>query len=89
MTHYLMRVKEKCGENEFVSHQLIRANDRQMVKYHFHRTLKGMGYADTSIGKHVLEQWSQGIMTELDGITELQPVEWNVLDEHLYRWTVV
>lgn len=89
MNKYLLEVEENAGEPTFVTRHLIEATDEQMVKYHFHRTLKDWGYTDTQFGKHTLENWDQGIMAEIVGIRELEPEEHSVLSKFLYEWSKV
>lgn len=86
---YLLEVEERSGEDEFITRHLIEAKDKQMVKYHFHRTLKDWGYTDSQWGKHCLECWDRGLMSEIVGITELDAYEYEILDRYLYHWTKV
>jgi len=86
MGQYLMRLIEGSGDFENFSYHLIEAEDEQMVKYHYHYTLKKWGYAPASWGgKHALDNWDMGF-AELDLITELTDVEHYVLDKYLTGW---
>lgn len=84
---YLLEVEESSGESSFITRHLIKAADAQMVKYHYHRTLKSYGYTDTQYGKHTLEMWDQGLTSEIVGIQELGYVEFEILDQYLHHWT--
>ncbi len=89
MAHYLLRTEEHHGENATLQQHLIEAADEQMVKYHFHRTLKDWGYTETQFNKHSLENWDTGTLIEIDGIVPLDPTEYEILDRHLYGWAKV
>jgi hypothetical protein len=84
---YLLTLTESAGELVFETYHLIEAKDRQMVKYHFHRTLKDWGYTDTQWKKHCLESWDRGAMAEIASIHKLKPEEYEILDKFLYHWT--
>lgn len=85
---YLLELVEKSGSDEFMSRHLIEAEDRQMVKYHFHRTLKDAGYRNGwGNDKHHLTR--DHISAEIYNIIELSPVEVDVLGRYLSNWTKV
>lgn len=84
---FLLETIERAGEDEFMTRHLIEAEDRQMVKYHFHHTLKDWGYTDTQFDKHCLEGW-RGLMTEIHSIKRLDPEEYEILDRHLPHWVI-
>lgn len=87
MGHYLMTIELACGEWQEYLTLTIEAQDRQMVKYHFHRTLKDWGFKDCSFGgKHCLELWDMGVAKELYEIKEIDRLEWEILDEHIYSF---
>jgi hypothetical protein len=86
---YLLTLEERAGENEFITRHLIEAEDIQMVKYHYHRTLKDWGYTDTAHGKHRLESWNLGLSCEIQNIRPLERQEWGVLREFLPTWAKV
>lgn len=83
---YLLTLKEQTNGNEFLTYHVIEATDRQMVKYHFHRTLKDMGYTDSPFEKHCLEWWNAGMLAEIYNIQKLDQSEYNVLSQYLSRW---
>lgn len=86
MAHYLMRLVEGFGEFENVTHHLIEATNEQMVKYHYHYTMKDCGYTDAMWGgKHSLDTWDSG-WAELDRITELNHIEYDVLSDYIRDW---
>lgn len=89
MNTYLLETEESSGESKFFTQHLIEAENEQMVKYHFHRTLKDWGYTDSPFEKHCLENWDMGLLAEIVGIRELNPLEAKVLDRYLYHWTKV
>ena len=86
---YLLEVEESSGDQRFTTRHLIEAMDEQMVKYHFHRTLKDFGYNDCQHGKHELESWDLGLAAEIADIRKLDDVEETVLDRYLSYWTKV
>ena len=85
---YLLEVVESAGEDEFMTRHLIEVEDRQMVKYHFHRTLKDWGYSDTQWDKHCLQGY-RGLHSEIYSIKSLAPEEYDVLDQYLPHWAKV
>lgn len=88
--HYLLELLENAAGDEFRTQHIIEAEDRQMVKYHFHRTLKDWGYRDTQFGKHCLKSGrGSGLFAEIAGIHELDRVEANVLEQYIDIWTKV
>lgn len=86
---YLLTLEEMCGDNGFMTRHLIEAEDRQMVKYHFHRTLKDWGYTDSQYQKHCLESWDLGLSAEIYEIRKLKPEEYNILNKFLSHWAKV
>lgn len=86
--HYLLEVAKGANGYEFVTRHLIEAEDRQKVKYHYHRTLKKCGYSDASWGdKHDLQR--DALSAELFGIKELTNAEYQFLKEFLVKWVKV
>lgn len=85
MPEYLLVVEENSGGIEHFTRHVIEADDRQMVKYHFHRTLKDMGYTDTSYGKHCLKG-ARGLLNNIQEIRRLDRHEYNILEDHLPTW---
>lgn len=86
MAYYLLTIEVSMGDwQEFMTHT-IEAQDRQMVKYHFHHTLKDWGFKDTQFGKHVLENWDAGILKEIYEIKELDRHEFEIIDDNIYSW---
>lgn len=85
---YLLVVEESSGGNSFITRHVIKAEDRQKVKYHFHRTLKDWGYNDTPYGKHCLEGPHQ-MLSEICDIRRLKPEEYDVMDKFLSSWVKV
>ena len=55
MPTYLLTVAYASGDNEFHTRRIIEAEDKQMVKYHYHRTQKDMGGSDVWNSKHTIE----------------------------------
>jgi hypothetical protein len=90
MGRYLLTLLEKSGEHEHTTRHLIEAENAQMVKYHYHRTLKNIGYSDIYGygGKHTLEGY-RGIVSELMGVEELDYHEWDVMEKYLSKWTKI
>lgn len=86
MPNFLLRLIEGFGEFENYTYHLIEAEDKQMVKYHYHHTLKDWGYRNADWGdKHSLDTWDHG-WAELDSIYELDNVEHHVLQEYITEW---
>lgn len=86
MVHYLMRLVEGFGEFENYTYHLIDARDEQMVKYHYHHTMKDWGYHNADWGnKHSLDSWDSG-HAKLDRISELNNMEYGVLREYITNW---
>lgn len=90
MGRYLLTLLESSGEHEHTTRHLIEAENEQMVKYHYHRTLKDYGYSDTyGYGdKHTLKGY-RGIVSELMGIEELDYHEWDVMNRYLSKWVKI
>jgi len=91
MGRYLLTLLETSGDgHEHTTRHLIEADTEQMVKYHYHRTLKDMGWSDAHRwgDKHTLEGY-RGICTELMGINELDYHEWDVMERYLSKWAKV
>jgi len=90
MGRYLLTLLETSGEHEHTTRHLIEADNAQMVKYHYHRTLKDMGWSDAYRygDKHTLEGY-RGLCTELMGIDELDYHEWDVMERYLSKWAKV
>jgi len=85
-TAYLMRLVEGYGEFENYTYHLIEAANEQMVKYHYHHTMKDWGYHDADWGdKHSLDSWDSG-HAELDLISELTQEEHRILDKFVTEW---
>ena len=81
-----MRLIEGFGEFENYTYHLIDAEDKQMVKYHYHHTMKDWGYNTADWGdKHSLDSWDSGF-AELDRISELNNMEYGVLKEYISEW---
>ena len=84
---YLLELLETSGLNDYVTQHIIRAEDKQMVKYHYHRTLKTFGYGDANISdKHCLKG-PQEDFTEIQQIKHLSDVEASIMQRHLPEWT--
>lgn len=90
MEKFLLTLLESQGENEHVTKHIIKAQNRQMVKYHFHRTLKDIGYSDGRGigGKHCLEGY-RGLWAEIHSIERLDWEEYQVLDRYVSTWDKV
>lgn len=89
MNTYLLQLDERFGEGGAFTQHLIRAEDRQQVKYLFHKHLRDIGYTNPmwANDKHTLELWDINHVIELSQIKELSYLEWDVLSEHLPKWT--
>jgi hypothetical protein len=85
--HYLLTLEESGGSHDFITRHLIEAEDRQKVKYHYHRTLKDWGYTSAPLGKHSLRCCR--IAADIHEIRELTRAEYGFLNEFLYNWTKV
>jgi hypothetical protein len=88
MSYYVLSLAEHAGMNEYHTNHVVEAEDKQMVKYHYHRTLKQMGYTDTIHHKHCLEGHDQSL-TEIDTIKEISKGEYKLLSEHIPNWIKV
>jgi hypothetical protein len=85
---YLLTVLESVGGNEFLTRHLIKTEDYQKVKYHYHRTLKDWGWHDTPFDKHCLEG-PHGLHSEIHAIEPLAPEEYEIMREYLGEWAKV
>jgi hypothetical protein len=86
--HYLLTLEESSNGHDFITRHLVKAEDRQKVKYHYHRTLKDWGFGSATWGdKHALSR--DGLSSEIHKIQELTSAEARFLDEFLYNWTKV
>lgn len=85
---FLLTVLENSGGNEFLTRHLIKADDYQKVKYHYHRTLKDWGWHDTQFGKHVLEG-PHGLHSEIQSIQPLSREEYDIMSKYLTTWAKV
>lgn len=85
MGEYLLVLEENSGASEHITRHVIEADDRQMVKYHYHRTLKDWGWHNTQYGKHCLEG-AHGLLSEIREIRELDSTEYRILKKHLPSW---
>lgn len=81
---YLLTLEESAGEDTFITKHIIKTENRQKVKYHFHRTMKDWGYTDTQFGKHCLQ--SGYLHCEIFSIDSLTDEEYNILDRFLPSW---
>jgi len=88
MSYYVLSLAEYAGMNEYRTNHVVEAEDEQMVKYHYHRTLKQMGYTDTFHNKHCLEGHDQSL-TEIDTIKEISKAEYKFLSEYIPNWIKV
>lgn len=86
MNQYVLETRDWFGEQEVSRRFFVEAEDAQMVKYKFHRSLKHGGYADTNFGKHTLENWDLGHTVEIHDIRELDLSEAMVLERYLPEW---
>jgi len=83
---YLLTLEESGGRHDFMTRHLIEAENRQKVKYHYHRTLKDRGYNSAPWGgKHALRR--NDLASDIYEIRELTRAEYGFLDEFLYHWT--
>jgi len=87
---YLLKVEEQSGEHTFVKHHLIRAENRQKVKYHYHRTLKDWGYTDTrSRHTHNLERDWGAVRADIYSIERLDRKEYDIMSDYVTDWVKV
>lgn len=87
MKQFLLRLMETSGRRTHETCHTIEAKNRQMVKYHYHRTLKNKGYVESGWfdgEKHTLE--ADGLTVELNQIQELNLEEYHALDKYLPTW---
>mgnify|MGYP000485784125 CR=1 FL=1 len=87
---YLLEVTNKGGEAEVVTKHLIEAENRQKVKYHYHRTQRSCGYTPLfrtdDQHKHTLEG-DFGFVTDIYQIREIEsPAEVAALEQYLPSW---
>lgn len=85
MAYYLLILEENSGASEHITRHLIEAQDRQMVKYHFHKTLKDWGWNNTQYGKHCLEG-ARGLLSEIREIRNIERYEYEVMESHVPKW---
>jgi hypothetical protein len=87
---YLLEVTNNSGGAEVVTKHLIDAENRQKVKYHYHRTQRSCGYTDVfgdDQYKHTLENAHSGLVTEIFRIREIEsPAEIAALEQYLPNW---
>ena len=86
MPEYLLTFEESAGGQTFITRHTIKAEDRQMAKYWFHRTLHDWGWTKTQFGKHCLVHPRRGMHTELEEVRSLDSDEYEVLNKHLPSW---
>ena len=87
MPTYLLTVANHSGENVFHTHSIIEAEDRQMVKYHFHRTQKDIGGQDAwQSSKHAIEMPGHYV-SEIESIEQVDEV--GSVGERLPSWPKV
>ena len=91
MAHYLLTVEEQTSKNVFYTNHVIEAEDEQMVKYHYHRTMKDGLYEDSvnSGNKHLLKSFDAGLMADIYEIKELSDTEESILSQPLPTWLKV
>jgi hypothetical protein len=87
---YLLEVTNNSGGAEVVTKRLIEAENRQKVKYHYHRTQRSCGYTDLFVDdqyKHTLESKHSGLVTDIFQIREIEsPAEVAALEQYLPNW---
>jgi len=89
MRKFLLTLEEASGKHIHITKQLIEAKDRQMVKYHYHRTLKDFGYSSKYTDpKHELVG-PDGNHTNILRIEPVSYEEYKILKEYLGSWTKV
>jgi hypothetical protein len=91
---YLLEVTNNCGDAEVVTKHLIEAENRQKVKYHYHRTQRSCGYTPLFTTddqyKHMLEAPYSGFVTEIFQIREINsPAEVAALEQYIPNWTII
>lgn len=88
MSYYLLTLEEGSRDNYHQTKHLIEAENPQMVKYHFHRSLKDWGYTDyPSDKKHRLHR-EEGF-AEIKTITELDHSDYHTLNKYIDKWMKV
>jgi hypothetical protein len=86
--HYLLTLKERKGLDVFHTQHLIRADNEQKVKYHYHRTLKDWGWTNTQYqDKHNLKR--DNLEASIEQIRELTGAEYVFLKDFLQEWVKV
>lgn len=87
---YLLKVEEQSGEDTFITHHLIRAENRQKVKYHYHRTLKDLGYTDSpDTTTHNLERDWGSLRADIYNIERLDRKEYDIMSDYITDWVKV
>lgn len=91
---YLLEVANNCGEAEVVTKHLIEAENRQKVKYHYHRTQRSCGYTPLfqtdDQHKHSLEDSYSGLVTDIFQIREIEsPAEVAALEQYITSWAKI
>jgi len=91
MAHYLLTVEEQTSKNVFYTNHIVEAENEQMVKYHYHRTMKDGLYQDSAYSgnKHLLKSFDGGLMADIYEIKELSDQEQSILSRHLPEWLKV
>ena len=87
MNHYILKVEQQSGENQFVEAHPIEAEDVQKVKYHYHRTLKDFGWHDTQLGGKHLLQGPNGVMSDILTIRPIDREEYLLMRKYLSTWS--
>jgi hypothetical protein len=88
MSGYLLEISEDAELDDKRTQYTIEANDKQMVKYHFHRTLKDVGYTDTQYGKHCVKGVNEKLI-EIHDIQSLTEAEYKFLSVYMPEWDKV
>lgn len=91
MPSFLLELQEWFGEMETMSMHYIEAENRQKVKYHYHKTMREWGahsFAPDS-GTHCLEGPGHGHVTDILSIKKVPSREATVLEKYLSTWTKV
>lgn len=89
MPTYLLTVANHAYESVFHTNCIVEAEDRQMVKYHYHRTQKDCGGGEAGLyNKHAIKMPGDYI-TDIESIRRIDDEEVDVLSEHLPSWPKV
>jgi hypothetical protein len=84
--YYLLYIHEWFGQHETVSPFLIKASDRQDVKFAYHYIQKEAGGRGGFMdGKHTIKMHDDYI-TDIEEIRQISVPEWDTMKRHIPEW---